>query len=107
MGGNALKNLSVFLLLLLVLLMLYFPFRLSVFIFYNVWLFLYFPNVFCNIFKCCIVFLLAAPHELTFLIISQNYSFSANLANELKNNILHQLRIEAFLNNNEVSCNKN
>lgn len=44
-----------------------------------------------------------APHELTFLIISQNYSFSAKLANELKNNILHQLQIEAFLNNNEVS----
>lgn len=46
----------------------------------------------------------AAPHELAIIIISQNYSFSANLANELKNNILHQLRIEAFLNNNEVSC---
>ncbi|XP_055295645.1 beta-1,3-glucosyltransferase [Sitodiplosis mosellana] len=43
-----------------------------------------------------------APHELTFLIISQNFSFSAKLANELKNNILHQLRIEAFLNNNEI-----
>lgn len=48
-------------------------------------------------------FLFAAPHELTFLIISQNYSFSANLATELKQNILNQLRIEAFLNNNEVS----
>lgn len=49
------------------------------------------------------VLFFAAPHELTFLIISQNNSFSANLANELKNNILHQLRIEAFLNNYEVS----
>lgn len=54
-----------------------------------------------------VCFYFTEPHELTFLIISQNYSFSAKLANELKNNILHQLRIEAFLNNNEVSKYKN
>lgn len=44
----------------------------------------------------------AAPHELTFLIISQNYSFSANLAKELKDSILNQVQIDAFLNSNKV-----
>lgn len=45
---------------------------------------------------------LTAPHELTFLIISENNAFSAKLANELKSSILNQVQIDAFLNNNEV-----
>lgn len=44
----------------------------------------------------------AAPHDLTFLIISQENAFSAKLANELKSSILNQVQIDAFLNNNEV-----
>lgn len=43
-----------------------------------------------------------APHELTFLIISEKNAFSAKLANELKSSILNQVQIDAFLNNNEV-----
>lgn len=43
-----------------------------------------------------------APHELTFLIISQKNAFSVKLANELKSSILNQVQIDAFLNSNEV-----